>query len=87
MKGFLSIRNKEQEEEVKKRSIIHWQTGEPQESGTYLVCTANEYVDVFYFELTSKTHKDIFNRVVIAWCKLTDINPYRPATEIKEETK
>lgn len=87
MQGFLSIRNKEKEEEAKRCSIIHWQTGEPQESGAYLISTANVYVDTFYFERTNKTHQDIFNRAVNAWCKLTDITPCRLTAENKEEKK
>ena len=64
-------------------SVIKWQTGEPKEGGSYLITTLNgkvcyDYWRVFpnssYWEYRSKFD-------VKAWCKLSDIEPY------KEETK
>lgn len=64
-------------------STIKWQIGDPKEGGSYLITTLNgkvcyDYWRVFpnssYWEYRSKFD-------VAAWCKLSDIKPY------KEETK
>lgn len=58
-------------------SIIKWKTGEPEESGSYLVTIKGTY-DIFvtccyYSCLNGWSHWDN----VIAWCKLNDIKPYK----------
>lgn len=65
----------------KTRTSIKWQTGEPKESGSYLV-TMKGMDETFvtysrYSCLTGWSHSN----KVLAWCKLSDIEPY------KEETK
>lgn len=61
-------------------SIVRWQTGEPKESGNYIITTKD---GVGFFRFCHKEIVDVefFERFVIAWCKLSDIEPY------KEETK
>ena len=70
------------------KSVIKWQTGEPTEDGTYLVvykideyrnsvttliCSRSKWRNFFFGTVDKKR--------VTAWCKLSDIKPY------KEETK
>ena len=66
-------------------SVIKWQTGKPKEEGDYLttrrlangkvyVCY-NYWVDNKWFAVPCE------NSTTIAWCKLSDIEPY------KEESK
>lgn len=80
MIGELLERNKN--EENRKYSIIHWQTGEPKERGVYLV--------TYQFELSPYTTALFYisgvwlngdwlecpKRNIKAWCKLSDIKPY-----------
>ena len=68
-------------------SIIKWQTGEPTEEGYYLVVIHGPCVelDKLYSydrienEHTSKvfTWTKHFSREILAWCKLSDIEPYK----------
>ena len=64
-------------------SVIKWQTGEPKESGAYLITTNNGQVFADYWRIfpnrSDWDYRDKFD--VKAWCKLSDIEPY------KEETK
>jgi hypothetical protein len=74
----LSMRNPN--EGKKNYSIVHWQTGKPKESSAYIVTLRFGLIE-----------EDWWNNIiqrwtrnkgeVIAWCKLSDIEPY------KEETK
>lgn len=62
-------------------STIKWQIGTPIKKGEYLVsCGGRKEVLIFYW------HEDRFwvydeqimpNRIVKAWCKLSDIKPYK----------
>ena len=65
----------------KKYSIVHWQTGEPKEEGEYLITTYNGKVrtDEFYHYSVSGKEYGTFIKYAnpIAWCKLSDINPYK----------
>ena len=65
------------------QSIIHWQKGEPKESGSYLITTSNGKVFADYWRVfPNHCDWDYRNKFdVKAWCKLSDIEPY------KEETK
>ena len=71
--------------ELKGNSKIKWQTGEPKESGEYLITTYNGKVriDEFYHYSVSGKEYGTFIKYAnpIAWCKLSDIKP------CKEETK
>ena len=61
-------------------SVIKWQTGEPKESGSYLVTIKGMYETyvtcAFYNCMKGWSHWN-----VVAWCLLGSIKPY------KEETK
>ena len=65
-------------------SVIKWQTGEPTEDGTYLaVYEINEYRNdvITLIRSRSKWRDFFFGKVdkkrVLAWCKLSDIEPYK----------
>lgn len=59
-------------------SSIKWQTGEPKETGEYLITTSdgNVYYDIVYTNSKCKMLFWNFNNV-LAWCKLSDIEPYK----------
>ena len=80
--GLFKI-DEEAEKAAKRYSIIHWQTGEPTESGSYLASIKgieSHFVTcVIYNRLTGWCHWK--KEKIVAWCKLSDIEPY------KEETK
>ena len=69
----------------KRLPSIKWQTGEPKEGGEYLITTYNGKVrvDEFYHYSVSGKEYGTFIKYTnpIAWCKLSDIEPY------KEEAK
>jgi hypothetical protein len=56
-------------------SVIKWQTGEPKEVGRYLVSTKNGICCGFYH--TDGRWGALLNGNVIAWCPLSDIEPYK----------
>ena len=60
-------------------SVIKWQTGKPKESGAYLITTDSGNVFVGYWRVFSNNcdwdYRYKFD--VIAWCKLSDIEPYK----------
>ena len=64
-------------------SVIKWQTGEPKESGAYLITTYRGNVFVDYWRVfpdkSDWDYRDKFD--VIAWCKLSDIEPYKEGKE------
>ena len=69
-------------------SIIKWQTGEPKESGLYIVSVSNKIGEkgITVLNWDNKYRNFLFitlypDLTVYAWCKLNDIKPY------KEETK
>lgn len=57
-------------------SVIKWHTGEPKETGEYLVTTLDGIVDydVVYINNEGKMRFGNFYKV-FAWCKLGDIAP------------
>ena len=61
-------------------SVIKWQTGEPKEGGQYLVTTSLGVVSTDVWLKDAKRwyeySEDYFD-VVIAWCNLSDIEPYK----------
>ena len=76
--------NEELEKQARNYSIIHWETGEPKEEGAYLITTLRGKIsfDRWLTELPRFTDEDNecgweYNREVIAWCKLSDIEPYK----------
>lgn len=64
---------------MKEQSIVKWQTGEPKESGSYLVFIKGEFSDyttfAMYNTLTGWYHWK--KEEITAWCKLSDIEPYK----------
>lgn len=62
-------------------SQIKWQKGKPKEEGVYLVTTIFGEVKTSTYIKAKAIDFGVFSQDVIAWCKLSDIEPY------KEETK
>ena len=60
-------------------SVIKWQTGEPKESGIYLVTTSNNMVRTAYWNNGCWLFNDLpfSTQKIKAWCKLSNINPYK----------
>lgn len=65
--------------ELKGNSQIKWQTGEPKESGSYLVFIKGEFSNyttcAMYNGITGWCHWK--KEEITAWCKLSDIEPYK----------
>ena len=68
-------------------SIIKWKTGQPKEEGEYLVVVHGKRVEVDQLyacdEINGNRVEKVFVwnenwlRTVTAWCKLSDIEPYK----------
>lgn len=64
-------------------SKIKWQTGEPKERGEYLVTLLSGKVKVAEFYKYKVADKEYWGCIpcgiagVKAWCKLSDIEPYK----------
>lgn len=65
-------------------STIKWHTGEPKEGGEYIVTLYNGVITYDeYCCVTSSDGDDVFfwnnwdEDSIIAWCKLSDIKPYK----------
>lgn len=61
-------------------STIKWQTGLPEETGSYLVSIGDRFVTTDYWKGLDQKWQ-YWDGEVTAWLKLRDIKPY------KEETK
>ena len=57
--------------------IIKWQTGEPKEEGWYIVTKSDGVVKIARFRPSSAFDIAFFKEFIIAWCKLSDIEPYK----------
>lgn len=62
-------------------SVIKWQTGEPYESGNYLVTMKDGTVSIreWYNSYTGCKYW-VWSREdnpIVAWCKFSDIEPYK----------
>lgn len=85
------IKNSETARKQRDYSIIPWNTGEPKEEGEYLVVVFGTKIEVDYLfawddikdgRITKRfSWKENWLRNITAWCKLSDIKPF------KEETK
>lgn len=67
-------------------SKIKWQTGKPKEDGKHLVSTkdGNVLMDVYIESLKYGNHWVLVgDDNVIAWCPLSDIEPYKEKNNIK----
>ena len=58
-------------------SIIKWQTGEPTKDGVYLVTTILGEVKTSTYIKAKAIDFGFFSQDVVAWCKLSDIEPYK----------
>ena len=62
-----------------KKSVINWQTGEPEKCGSYLVSvnsSCSVFVTTDYWN-GLKAKWQYWDENVVAWCKLSDIEPYK----------
>lgn len=64
-----------------KMSIIEWRIGIPTEEGCYLVTTSDNQIKVdrwstIFQQWDTFDHEDI-NISIIAWCPLSEIEPYK----------
>ena len=70
-------------EEKKKFSIVHWETGEPKHDGAYLVTYRNtetllNVCTCLYrmgYIWVNGDMKEIDSDLIVAWCRLKDIKP------------
>ena len=66
-------------------SVVEWQTDEPKENGLYLVTTyyGKVKVDEFCYYSASGKEYGTFIKYAdpVAWCKLSDIKPYKEKEE------
>lgn len=64
-----------------KESIIKWQTGEPNESGSYLVTTRDGFVSyekyIKYGDEPVRKTLHAYHTEIIAHCRFSDIEPYK----------
>ena len=59
-------------------SIIKWQKGKPNEEGEYLVQLKYGHIRINSWEKFNDHYQWVcFNREIVAWCKLSDIEPYK----------
>jgi hypothetical protein len=67
-------------------SAIKWQTGEPKEWGSYIVTLEDGTVTIDSWEWSSYCDEEGLpfwvenNYYVVAWCKPSDIKPYKEET-------
>ena len=69
------------EKHKKYYSHIKWQTGEPKEIGRYLVTTIDGHIATEAITRNDVHDKHFFKTYVKAWCKLSDIKPYKEEEE------
>lgn len=62
--------------ELKGCSKIKWQRGIPIEKGQYII-TTKDGAGCIYFDPNDVCDVGFFKQFVIAWCKLSDIEPYK----------
>ena len=70
-------------EEKRKHSIVYWETGEPKHDGAYLVTYRNTETLLNVCTCLFRTGyiwvngdmKKIDKDLIVAWCRLNDINP------------
>lgn len=62
-----------------KESVIKWQTGDPKSVGFYLVSTAKNEVVINHVTIDENDNFVWFSGKdeILAWCKLSDIEPYK----------
>ena len=57
-------------------SVIKWQTGKPKVYGRYIITTKWKEVTSDWYDEDLGWHK-YFDKDIIAWCHLTDVEPYK----------
>lgn len=62
-------------------SLIKWQTGEPKSHGRYFVQTKEDGFQIAFWSAYVKTWSLYHNSEIMAWCKLSDIEPYKEGKE------
>lgn len=62
-------------------SQIKWQTGEPKVKGSYIITTDEGTIALASFYPDNSSDVDFFRICVTAWCKLSDIEPYKKETK------
>ena len=65
----------------KSQSLIKWQTGKPEEEGTYLVTLKVREDVVVTYNIYSYSEEWHYSNKVLAWCKLSDIKPFKDETK------
>ena len=63
------------------KSIINWQTGEPKSHGRYLIQTKDDGLQIAFWSSYVQSWSLYNNSEIIAWCKLSDIEPYKEEEE------
>ena len=58
-------------------NVVEWQTGEPKTHGRYLVQTKEDGFQIAFWSAYVKTWSLYHNSEIIAWCKLSDVKPYK----------
>ena len=58
-------------------SVIKWQTGVPKETDNDVITTNDGVVRFFRFGCKEIVDIEFFEMFVSAWCKLSDIEPYK----------
>lgn len=59
-------------------SVIKWQTGIPTEKGRYILSIkGSRKIDTDNWSIYTKNWYHYNNDYVLAWCKLSDIEPYK----------
>lgn len=80
IRGMANRSSEYLEKHKRNLSVIKWQTGEPKESGLYLVTTyyGKVKVDEFcHYSVSGKEYGTFIKYAdPVAWCKLSDIEPY-----------
>ena len=62
---------------MKECSLIKWQTGEPKSHGRYLIQTKYDGLQIAFWSPFVQSWSLYNNSEIIAWCKLSDIGPYK----------
>ena len=61
-------------------SEINWSTGIPDKSGTYLVTTIFDIIDICHFKDGEWQIYD--NEEIVAWCLMDNIKPYKKCEKV-----
>lgn len=62
-------------------SVVEWQTGEPKTVGRYLVQTKDNGLQISIWSNFTKSWSLYGKFEIIAWCKLSNIKPYKEKEE------